>query len=114
MDKNINSALSNGQQLEILAWETFIYWSALFIIFSLNMGHTVFSHGLAHIHIQRNSERNKCWIQVKELYFYQMCLDQSSFKRADMSITWLVQQQSRVWLCQSDKMLSVYTFCLNL
>ena len=67
MDKNINSALSNGQQLEILAWETFIYWSALFIIFSLNMGHTVFSHGLAHIHIQRNSERNKCWIQVKEL-----------------------------------------------
>ena len=31
------------------------------------MGHTVFSHGLAHIHIQRNSERNKCWIQVKEL-----------------------------------------------
>ena len=80
------------------------------------MGHTVFSHGLAHIHIQRNSERNKCWIQVKELVlsnvFGPVKFQQFS-KGADMSITWLVHQQSRVWLCQSDKMLSNVHFLLE-
>lgn len=31
------------------------------------MGHEVFSHGLAHIHFQRSTEQNKCWIELKEL-----------------------------------------------
>ena len=35
-------------------------------VFSIK-SYWLLSHGLAHIHIQRNSERNKCWIQVKEL-----------------------------------------------